>query len=114
MTEDGSQFPPSLWAIEKEEDLAVTTTNACEAFHRNLEHNFISHHPSLWTFLVALNEEAKRAELNMHTEGSLPVKKARRRILQMKIELNQNFNNSLITEYDIVKNMSYLMLPVKQ
>ena len=50
----------------------------------------------------------------MRTEGSLPVKKARRRILQMKIELNQNFNNSLITEYDFVKNMSYLMLPVKQ
>ena len=96
--EDGSQFPPSLWAIRNEEDLTVTTTNACEAFHRNLEHNFTSHHPSLWTFLVALNEEAKRADLKMRTEGSLPVKKARRRILQMETELRQNFTNRLKTE----------------
>ena len=71
-----STFPPEMWAGIDDD---VTTTNACEAFHRQLEHDFTSHHPSLWNFVLAIADEQKKSELKIRSKEPVIIKKGRQK-----------------------------------
>ena len=72
---DDSTYPPDMWSDVGE---GVTTTNACESFHRGLEYRFAHTHPNIWEFIMALHAEQHKAELKIRTDKKLYVKKKTR------------------------------------
>ena len=110
MLED-SLYPPNMWAHVDEK--MPTTTNACEAFHKSLEHSFTSHHQALWSFLITSSEQNQKSDLKIRNDDALPIKKSRRQLKEWKTELRRKYFNFQISEYDFVKTMSFRMLPVQ-
>ena len=103
----GCSFPPEMWAGHTE----VTTTNACESFHQNLQHSFSCSHPDIWKVLRALEKEQTKTRLKIRATESLYVRPEQRDKRAQKDELREQYGSGTISQFEFVKKMSFKMLP---
>lgn len=109
MNED-SKLPPALWSGI---DDVISTTNACEAFHRQLEHSCSAVHPSLWNFVLGINTEVTKAKLKIRCNSPMPSKRSRRLAVEKKDTLKALYVFGQICQYTYVLEMSRAMQPVQ-
>ena len=103
-----STFPPHMWSGMDE---SVTTTNACESFHRQLQDVFSSHHPTIWNFVSALNSEIQKSKLKIKVSDPPKKSKKNRDQEDAKKHIRLQYMSGEMSQYDYVKRMSFKMLP---
>ena len=117
---EGAKFPPSMWAAF--DSTIQRTTNACESFHCNFNHQFASAHPNIHSFTSIIKIFQEDVTINirsvMNTDNENTCQKYVRPNLFYKCAkrelIMKEYEDGDIDMFTYVKKMSRVFRPCKK
>ena len=111
--DEGTGYPPDMWARMPDSDVVPSTTNGAEAFHRHLNNCFKNPHPNIYAFgseLLTLQEDVYVKLRSVHSERN-PRSASRLKQEEIK-DICMRFRSGQIRRADYMRSISFKFLPV--